>query len=268
MPAISRLVIALIVLSIMFWIVEYLFAANPLQKKSRQDIKTDLIYWFFTPLILKNVTTIAIGLTLFAVFRNDIGAVRLYIENTDTLLSRQPLWLQAIQIILIGDFVGYWMHRAFHHGWLWGFHAIHHSSVSLDWLSSVRLHPVNDLLMRLPQVMVILGLGFSPIAMVGYAPFLTFYAIMIHANLNWSYGKFGLIFASPVFHRWHHTAEDEGLNKNFAGLIPVYDMLFGTYYMPKGKLPEKFGVRDGHMPDGFWGQMLCPFRKSKAKASL
>lgn len=227
-----------------------------------------MIYWLITPLVSKNVTRFAVGLMLFAVFQQDMATVKQYLENIDTPLSRQPLWLQAIQIILIGDFIGYWMHRAFHQGRLWAFHAIHHSSVSLDWLSSVRIHPVNDLLMRLPQVMVILAMGFSPIAIAGYAPFLALYAIIIHANLNWSYGKFGVLFASPVFHRWHHTAEDAGLNRNFAGLIPAYDMLFGTYYMPKGKLPEVFGARDAQVPDGFWGQMLYPFRKSAAKAPL
>ncbi len=265
MPAIARIFIALMFLSVLFWLVEYLFCANTAQKKSRKDLQTDLIYWFITPLISKNITRIAIGLLLFVAFQQDMSTIKTFLADRDTLLSRQPLWVQAIQIVLIGDFIGYWMHRAFHQGRLWAFHAIHHSSVSLDWLSSVRLHPVNDLLMRVPQVMVILALGFSPIAIAAYAPFLTFYAIMLHANVGWSFGKFGRIIASPVFHRWHHTAQHEGLNRNFAGLFSVFDVLFGTYFMPQGRLPESFGLAGNSVPEGFAGQMLFPFRKAWTK---
>lgn len=268
MPGIARIIIALLVLSIIFWVIEYFLPANPSQKKSRQDINTDLIYWFITPLISKNITRIAIGILLFAVFRQDMASIKNYLEHSDTLLSRQPFWLQAVQMVLIGDFISYWMHRAFHRGRLWRFHAVHHSSKTLDWLSSVRLHPVNDLVMRIPQVMVILAMGYSPIAIAVYVPFLTFYAIMLHANVNWAFGPVGLLIASPAFHRWHHTAQHEGLNKNFAGLIPAYDRLFGTYYMPKGQLAEKFGLPDDDLPDGFLAQMVFPFRKVKTKAMV
>jgi sterol desaturase/sphingolipid hydroxylase (fatty acid hydroxylase superfamily) len=60
-------------------------------------------------------------------------------------LSRQPIWLQATQIYLLVDFTGYWTHRLFHTGNWWPFHAVHHSSEDLDWLGSLRVHPVNDL---------------------------------------------------------------------------------------------------------------------------
>lgn len=265
MPNPIRIMIGIIVLTTVFWLIERIFSANPGQVKSWKDLKTDLIYWMVTPLISKNITRIAIGLMLIAVFREDIPTIKSYLTHADTLLSRQPFWLQAIQIILIGDFIGYWIHRAFHSGWLWRFHLIHHSSVSLDWVSSVRLHPLNDLVMRLAQVTVILAMGYSPLAAAAYAPFLTFYAILLHANVNWSFGRLGLIIASPVFHRWHHTSENEGLDKNFAGLIPAYDMLFGTFYMPKGKMPEKFGLLDQQAPGGFFAQMLFPFRQAKTR---
>ena len=53
-------------------------------------------------------------------------------------MSRLPLWLQAIAILLLGDLIGYWMHRGFHGARLWRVHAVHHSSVDLDRLSAVR----------------------------------------------------------------------------------------------------------------------------------
>ena len=46
-----------------------------------------------------------------------------------------PLSLQAVLILALVDFVGYWMHRWLHGRRLWRFHAVHHSSVDLDWLA-------------------------------------------------------------------------------------------------------------------------------------
>ena len=67
------------------------------------------------------------------------------------------------------------------------------------------------------------------------------------------------MISSPAFHRWHHTAEEEGRDKNFAGLLPVWDLLFGTFYMPD-RQPERFGVTD-QVPGSYLGQLLWPFRR-------
>ena len=72
--------------------------------------------------------------------------------------------------------------------------------------------------------------------------------------------------ASPEFHRWHHTSEEEGRDKNFAGLFPFIDMAFGTFYLPAGKHPTIFGARGGApVPPDFWGQLIYPFRPRPAR---
>jgi sterol desaturase/sphingolipid hydroxylase (fatty acid hydroxylase superfamily) len=48
---------------------------------------------------------------------------------------------------------------------------------------------------------------------------------------------------------------------NFAGTFPIWDILFGTWYMPKGELPDAYGVDDEHFPESFGAQMLYPFRQ-------
>jgi sterol desaturase/sphingolipid hydroxylase (fatty acid hydroxylase superfamily) len=262
MNRIGNLFTALLLLSAFFWLVERLFAANPSQPRlfRRRGFRTDVIYWFVTPLVTKAVSQIGLALILIAIYRQNIAAIRDMLAAPDTLLARQPLWLQAIEMIVIGDFIGYWTHRWFHGGRLWKFHAIHHCSRDLNWLSSVRLHPVNDWVSRWIQASALLVMGFSPAAVAAYVPFLTFYAVFIHANVSWGFGRLGWLAASPKFHRSHHTSEDEGLDKNFAGLLPVFDILFGTYYMPRGRLPERFGLKDENVPEGFWGQMAYPFR--------
>jgi sterol desaturase/sphingolipid hydroxylase (fatty acid hydroxylase superfamily) len=150
------------------------------------------------------------------------------------------------------------MHRLFHSGKWWPFHAVHHSSKEVDWLASARVHPVNELLNLLAQASPVLLLGYDPTLTLSTAPFLTLYAILLHANVNWDYGPLRAWIASPVFHRWHHSDIPEARDKNFAGLLPVWDIIFGTYYMPKNTQPKTFGI-DAPMPKGFLGQIKEPF---------
>lgn len=264
MDRIGSLFVALLFLSAFFWLVESLFAANPAQPRlhKRRGFTTDLIYWFATPLVTKSVSQIGLALLLIAIYRQSIPEIQQMLAARDTALARQPLWLQAIEMLAIGDFIGYWMHRWFHGKGLWRFHAIHHCSKDLDWLSSVRLHPVNDWLSRWVQASVLVVMGFAPLAIAAYIPFLTFYAVFIHANVAWGFGPLARVVASPRFHRWHHTSEDEGLDKNFAGLFPIWDVLFGTYYMPKNRLPQVFGLKNENVPEGYFAQLLYPFRRA------
>jgi sterol desaturase/sphingolipid hydroxylase (fatty acid hydroxylase superfamily) len=179
------------------------------------------------------------------------------------LIANQPQWMLILEMLVFGDLIAYWSHRAFHSGRLWPFHAVHHSSRELDWLSSVRLHPVNEMLGRSLQVIPFVLLGFPITLLVAYVPFLTFYALLEHANINWSFGPLRYVISTPLFHRWHHTSESEGLDKNFAGLFPFWDMLFGTFYMPDGQVPSEFGVHGQKFPETFVGQMIYPFASQR-----
>jgi sterol desaturase/sphingolipid hydroxylase (fatty acid hydroxylase superfamily) len=178
-------------------------------------------------------------------------------------LAQLPVWEQGIIAIIVGDFVGYWVHRLNHSRRLWDYHAVHHSAEIMDWLTAVRLHPVNDMIAKVGQASPVLLLGLSPLSVEVYVPVLSAYVALIHANVSWTYGPFRHCLASPAFHRWHHTREKEGHGKNFASLLPIFDVLFGTFYMPKGKQPRNFGLEGASIPDSFRAQMLYPFRHWK-----
>ena len=138
---------------------------------------------------------------------------------------------------------------------------MHHSSKELDWISAARFHPVN---IFFGTVLVDAGLllaGISPNVMLWVGPFTTASSAFVHANLNWTLGPFKYVIAGPVFHRWHHTAADRGGGKNFSGTFPIWDLLFGTFYMPEKALPDAYGIDDKSFPEGFGAQMLYPFRR-------
>jgi sterol desaturase/sphingolipid hydroxylase (fatty acid hydroxylase superfamily) len=219
---------------------------------------TDLLYWFVTPIFVRvgRAVLLAVGIAFFFNGRAPGFSV----------VRQLPIWQQCLAILVIQDVMLYWIHRVFHGKWGWRFHSVHHSPKIVDWLSTSRNHLVNNLFSFLLADIVVQLLGFSPTALVILAPVNILYSSMVHANLNWTFGPLRYVFASPVFHRWHHTVEAEGLDKNFAPTFPILDVLFGTFYMPPGKLPQHFGNGDPDFPEDFWGQLLHPFTTKKPQA--
>ena len=249
-------------LGIVFAILTHLSACNPGHSWWRKrELVTDILYWFLIPLAARFVR---IGLMVMgaAMLFNIHGAEALIAFYDDGFgpLAVLPLWAQALTFLVVSDFLTYWIHRGFHGVSLWKYHAVHHSSEDLDWISAARFHPVNIFLGTVLVDVALLLAGISPNVMLWVGPFTTATSAMVHANLNWTFGPFKYVLACPVFHRWHHTALDRGGSSNFAGTFPIWDVLFGTFYMPEKVLPDTYGIDDKSFPEGFGGQMWYPFR--------
>jgi len=259
----SEAICWIFILAVTFGILEKLMPCNRGQLSWREiSSVTDILYWLIVPIFTRFVRIAFIGAGVFLLFHGQSDhAVRDYIEHGYGPLGTLPIWLQAAIIFIVSDIILYWTHRSFHSKALWRFHAIHHSSPKVDWLSAVRFHPVNTWFSFTLVDTLMLFAGFSIEAVSLLAIFNMFYSAMVHANLNWTFGPFKYCFSSPVFHRWHHTAESEGMNKNFAPTFPLLDHIFGTLYMPEDRLPQEYGVPGSDIPETFWGQMLWPFKQ-------
>ncbi len=254
-------IVAFFVLLVLFRLIDWFRPVEHRVPILRSGFWTDIAYWAITPLmtrVLTRVTTLVVILPVAWLAYDRID--RDLILNGFGPASHLPLPLQAILILLIADFFGYWGHRMFHRPGLWRLHAVHHSSDALDWLSSVRVHPLNDAIMRAGTTLPVFALGFAPKAVATLLPLITLMAILVHANVDWDWGPLRSVVASPRFHRWHHTSEVEGRDKNFAGIFPLWDILFDTYYMPKDRVPTHFGC-DSPVPQGVFRQFLFPFRR-------
>ena len=257
---------ALVVLSVLFGIIERLWPSKKGQRWWRSGIKTDFLWWFFDPLIGQGLAFIAIAAVVVALAKlAGVPIDRTHIQqwmSRDTVISSQPAALQAVEALLWFELIGYWSHRAFHQvNVLWRYHAIHHSSTEVDWLSSVRVHPVNEIGSRLAQVIPLVLVGYNAGVVVTFVPILTLYAIMLHANVSWDFGRLRYLIGSPVYHRWHHTSEKEGLDKDFAAMFPFVDWMFGTLYFPRDRQPLEFGVPGENIPNNLLKQLVYPFRK-------
>lgn len=258
----QELAVWLVCFTAAFSLLAKVSACNPEQPIWRSEILTDLCYCFIVPIFTRFVRIMFLATGVYIIFHKEsVHTVIGYMQHGFGPLAAMPVWWQAAVIFLVSDVMLYWLHRWFHTMPMWRFHAIHHSSPHVDWLSTFRFHPVNTWLsFTLVDALMVL-LGFSPAAIVTMASFNMIYSAMVHANLNWTFGPFKYIFASPVFHRWHHTAQEEGMNKNFAPTFPLLDIVFGTFYMPENTVPKRFGVPGSGIPSGFLGQMIWPFKK-------
>ncbi|HZZ90825.1 MAG TPA: sterol desaturase family protein [Caulobacteraceae bacterium] len=172
-------------------------------------------------------------------------------------LQRLPMIGQLAILLVATDFGQYWLHRAFHHRWLWPFHAVHHSATDVNWTTTFRTHPVNYLALNASLGVAAAALGFSPLTLLLAAPIFFFSGALTHANLNWTFGRLRHVAASPVFHRWHHSADPAAQSSNFAPMFPVWDVVFGTFRMPEGRRPQVFGAEGA--PRGFLRQLIQPF---------
>jgi sterol desaturase/sphingolipid hydroxylase (fatty acid hydroxylase superfamily) len=225
----------------------------------------DVLYWAVSILVYSDLSRLVLKLAVGAATGSDAAAVMARIDAGWGWAHQLPLLVQAGLVIVVTDVIQYWLHRAFHTPLLWPFHAIHHSAQEVDWTTTYRVHPVNFFVYNSCVAALVRAAGFSPEVFVLVAPFNFVTAALVHANLDWSFGPLRWLFASPVFHRWHHSSDPRVRDMNFAPTFPLLDLMFGTFHMPQGELPAGYGAEGA--PDHFLGQMLWPFRVIAARLS-
>jgi sterol desaturase/sphingolipid hydroxylase (fatty acid hydroxylase superfamily) len=229
---------------------ELAFPAKPGQKFFRPAWWTDLAF-FAGQYLLWN------GVVFWLLVRGG-GYVEGFIPASFRAgVAAQPWWLQAIEVILLSDFLVYWAHRLQHATpLLWRFHSIHHSAQHLDWLAAHREHPVDTIYTLSFINAPIFLLGFPVETLAGLVAFRGVWAIYIHSNVRLPLGLLKMLVGAPQLHHWHHDrARDAG---NYANISPLMDLLFGTYRCPDHE-PEAFGIREP-IASSYLGQMLHPFR--------
>jgi len=246
----------LVFTGIIFLPLERLFYRIP-QATFRTEWREDLFYFFISSVLVQTLTYLSLAPS---------NAIIAYITEAEfrSLIASQAIWLQILEIMVLTDLVQYWVHRAFHRiPFLWGFHSVHHSAQKLDWLAGSRMHFVEIVCLRALTVIPMFVLGYSELAIQVYLLIVYIYSTYIHANVRFDIEWLKPFVVTPRFHHWHHGVEKEAVDVNFAIHFPIFDRLFGTYHMPKGRWPEGYGVGGHPVPSGFVRQFLYPFKKPR-----
>ena len=230
------------------------------KKIFREHLLVDVSYALLAGIVIVAGMT---GLFIFA----QTGIRPLVPEVVRDAISNQPLILQVLEIIVIADIGYYLIHRMFHElPGLWRFHAIHHSIEDMDWIAGSRVHPIDQIMTRGVSMMVPIAMGYTGAAMAVFALFFSWHSVLKHSNVKVSFGIFRWILATPTYHHWHHANQSEAFDKNFAGQLPIIDLLFGTAIMKEKDGPKIYGTNHP-VPKDFPGQLIDPFRRPREQKS-
>ena len=229
------------------------------QPVRRPGLRTDVVHLLLTS-TLATVASIVPAVAGYVVTRP--------MPRLDGVVAQWPLAAQAIWAILWIELAVYWAHRLLHRVPLfWRFHKIHHSSSRLDWIAGARVHPFDRGIGVTLAVVPAFVLGVQPIQFGAFAAIQGLFAVMLHANVRWRLRPLGRIVATTEFHHWHHSLGDDARDANYAAFLPIVDVLFGTFHMPRDARPERYGVPD-HVPPGWWAQLKDPFRNRTTTPTL
>ena len=173
-----------------------------------------------------------------------------------------PIWVQAVLMVLAVDFLRYWLHRAAHQSdTLWRLHAVHHSVEQLYWLNTARFHPVEKALQMCLDSLPFLLMGVDATVLALYYLAYASNGFFQHCNIRLRYGFLNYIVGSAETHRWHHSREPREANANYGNTVIVWDLLFGTWFLPSDRDVDALGLKDSAYPKSFLGLMRAPFRQ-------
>jgi sterol desaturase/sphingolipid hydroxylase (fatty acid hydroxylase superfamily) len=222
------------------------------QRLRRPQVGTD-VAWALTAAPL-GVVGVAVGIVIAGVSLVWIPGLALR-----PLVSALPGEVRLASGIVLFDFVTYWVHRWSHEvPFFWRFHQIHHSTEQLDWISGFRNHPIDGALLAAPfGLLIAAGFENQFTGILVVVQIVT--GLFLHANVRWQWRWLQRLVITPEFHHWHHSDEPAAHNTNYSVFLPVWDIVFGTYRVPKQSRPQRYGVSDP-VPAGIVGQLLHPFR--------
>jgi len=248
----------MLLMTLIFSPIEVLWPAYPQQSVFRSEWLTDIVYFLSTHLPIQ-ITTFLILLPA-----TQLTSI-LNLPAVPNMMSHLPWLVQFLLAVVVADLAEYFIHRAFHKvPFMWRFHAIHHSSKSLDWIAGSRSHLVDDVAVR-GFILIPMMLVFPHDMLVAYLFFVNFHATWTHCNFGPTIKWLEPFLIQPRYHHWHHTSQSEGIDKNFAIHFPWIDRIFGTHYLPEeDKWPDTYGLHNEKIPPGFWGQAFYPFTRRKA----
>ncbi len=239
--------------ALIFIFIEKLFALRKDQPIFRPEWQTDLNHFIVNHMVI-GFMLLATNLLVHHLFGwVPVGGVRGWIAGL-------PFWAALPLIILVADLVQYWTHRAYHEvPLLWRLHAVHHSAKHMDWMAGSRQHLLEILITRTLVLAPIFLLGFSKEVIDAYIIIVGFQAVFNHANVSVRLGPLRYLIVTPNFHHWHHSQDQEALDRNYAAHYAFLDHLFGTAVNSPRLWPERYGVLGDYVPKGFLRQLAFPF---------
>lgn len=177
-------------------------------------------------------------------------------------------WGAYLALFLAQDLLYYLFHRASHRvRWLWAAHSVHHSSTRMNFSTALRQSPLYPLAPMWAFWLPLAWFGFEPAWIVATVLANLALQFFVHTTLFDGFGPLGHILNTPAAHRVHHACNPRYLDCNYAGVLIVWDKLFGSYIEEDVAEPCRYGTvkpvashHPGTVALSEWRQMLRDLR--------
>lgn len=223
-------------------------------KPSAGEVGTDALFMATVQIALPYLLSVTLVIAISEYLKTSGYMVRGYWPHGLSVAA------QACLMLLAADFPRYWLHRAFHKfTFMWRFHAVHHSPHRLHWLNVGRFHPIEKAVQYAVDALPFALLGVSNDVLAAYFVFYALNGFFQHSNCRVRLGTLNYIVSGPELHRWHHSELAKESDNNFGNNLIVWDLLFGTRFLPGDREVGSLGLVNRHYPTGFLVQMKTPF---------
>lgn len=219
-----------------------------------RDVKNDAFYMAIIQLALPKLLTVFFVFVLIDPL-NHAGLV------FDAVWPQEwPMVAQLSLMLVCAEFFRYWLHRAAHETkFLWRFHAVHHAPEKLYWFNVGRFHFVDKTLQFLFDALPFMLLGVSEPVLALYMVCYSINGFFQHSNIKLRFGWLNYLVSTAELHRWHHSVKPEESNCNYGNNLIIWDLLFGTWYLPEDRQVGQLGLKNRDYPQSFSKQFTAPF---------
>jgi len=223
-------------------------------RPSREEVVQDSTFLALVHVVLPKMLSIAAAFMIFQVFDGQGWLTYLWWPKDWSVLS------QTLLMVLLVDGMRYWLHRVSHE-WelLWRFHAVHHSPHRLYTLNVGRFHPIDKSLQFVFEALPFICLGVKEDVLSLYFVWYAVNGFFQHSNVDVRLGVLNYLVSGPELHRWHHSMWKEESDHNYGNHLIVWDIVFGSRYLPPDRKVEALGLVNRRYPSGFMDQMTSPF---------
>ncbi|UTH75593.1 sterol desaturase family protein [Chromobacterium sp. IIBBL 290-4] len=141
------------------------------------------------------------------------------------------------------DFLYYWFHRVSHRvRWLWAAHSVHHSSTRMNFTTAFRQSLMYPLAGMWAFWLPLAWIGFPPEQVVATVLLNLAFQFFVHTQTAPKLGWLEYVFNTPSIHRSHHAKNPRYIDHNYAGVLVIWDRLFGTYVEEWDSDPCDYGT--------------------------
>jgi sterol desaturase/sphingolipid hydroxylase (fatty acid hydroxylase superfamily) len=172
-----------------------------------------------------------------------IIAASVYEIRLTTIPTGVQHWPSLIVLFVLVDLAFYVEHRSSHRiRFLWASHSVHHSSEKMLVTTAYRLTWTPTLSGVFAFYLPIVWIGYNPAWVYGMASGSLAYQFFVHTELVPRVGWLEWVINTPSAHRVHHASNPEYLDKNYGGVLLIWDHLFGSYQAERPDIPIRYGL--------------------------